>query len=246
MGAPAKVADKPSFEECYPEIARIVATRRPDWTYVSVMPYDDVAQELFLRISTKWHLYNPAKAPKLEHWVNTLITNAFFNLRRDVRRFARPCINSDKNSGRYCSYNLGGDACAYTASKIQCNECPLYAEWAKKRQHQMHSQSYVALENHAQEVSNIQGDFTDAGPIKEWLDEQMLKELNRWEGKVYRALWIRNMTPAETSAWLIKEAAQRKRPLGPNEPASYQACLTYRREFEQMMKAFLRRAGHIS
>lgn len=243
---PSPTVPKPTFEECSAEIVRIIATRRAEWTYVSVTPWEDIAQKLLVRIYRKWHLYNPARAPKLEHWVNTLITNALFNEKRDCKRFARPCINSDKNSGRHCVYNLGGDACSYTPSKVQCTECPLYAQWTKKRQHQMHTQSHVALENHTQEVSNIQGDFTDAGQIKEWLDREMLKELSRWEGKAYRALFCRYMTPAETSAWLTKEGERRKRPLGPNEPASYQACLAYRREFEQMMRAFLRRGGHIS
>lgn len=242
----SQVSDsKPTFEECYSEISRIVATRREEWVYLSVMPWEEVANLVMIRIHTKWHLYIPSRAPKLEHWVNTVITNALFNLKRQQRRFCRPCLNSDKNTGRHCVYNLGGEACAYTPSGRQCDECPLYKAWSLKRQHQFNVQVHVALEHHTQEVANMQGDFTDAGRVKEWLDTEMLKDLSRWEGKVYRALWCRNLTPAETSEWLLKEAKGRKRPLGPNELASYSACLAYKREFEQMMKLHLRRAGHI-
>jgi hypothetical protein len=200
---------------------------------------------LIIRINDKWHLYRPEKAPKLEHWVNTVITNALFNMRRDVRRFARPCVNSDKNSGGHCAFNIGDGACSYTPSGKQCEECPLYAAWAKKRQHQLHTQVHVALENHAQEVSNMQDDFSDIEGIKAKLDEAILSELSRWEGKVYRALYQRHMSPNDVCAWLTKEAAQRKRPLGPNESTSYTAILTLRREFEGMMREWLRREGHI-
>lgn len=237
--------NRPTFEECYDEIDRIVSTRREEWTFLSYMTWLEIKQEIITHIHLKWHLYHPDKAPKLEHWVNRVATNQLSNLRRKVRKFAKPCVNSDKNTGRHCSYNLGGDACGFTPSGKQCAECPLYLAWSKKRQHQLFTQAHVALEHHAQEVANMQGDFTDAGKIKEWLDGEMQKELSRWEGKVYRALWIRMLTPAEASAWLLKEAKGRKRPLGPNELASYSACLTYKREFEQMMKLFLVRAGHI-
>lgn len=240
-------APKPTFEEAYPEIAIIVAKRRGDWTYVSIIPWQDISQDLLLHINKKWHLYNPAKAPKLEHWVNTVISNALLNYRRDKgnQRWTRPCVGGGKSNGKSCVYNQGGDSCAYTSSGIQCSQCPLYAEWEKRRQHLFHLKSNVALENHAQEVSNMQGDFSDIEGVKNSLDAAMVKELTRWEGKIYRALFQKHLTPNETCEWLLKEASKRKRPLGPNEPTSYSAVLTMQREFKGMMKEWLRREGHI-
>ena len=238
---------KPTFEESYAEIANIVASRRKDWTYLSIMPWEDVSQILLVRIFNKGELYEPSKAPKLEHWVNRVITHALLNLRRDcLLRYSRPCIGGGKANGQMCSYNQGGESCGYTKSGTQCDECPVYAEWAKKRQHLLHLKSNVALENHAQEVSNMQGDFCDAGRIKEQLDAAILKELTRWEGRIYRAPFQRHMTPSEVVDWLQEEAAKRKRPLGPNEPSSYGTILIYRREFEGMMREWLYREGHIS
>lgn len=239
---------KPSFDEAYPEIARIVANRKGDWVYLSVLPWEDVSQTLLIRIYNKWDLYHPDRAPKLEHWVNRVITNALMNLRRDAcgHRFARPCIGGGKANGKACAYNQGGDSCGYTSSGLQCAQCPLYADWAKRRQHLLHIKANVALENHAQEVSNMQDDFTDINSIKEQLDRAMLKELNRWEGRIYRALFQRHLKPSEVCELLEREAAKRKRPPGPNEPMSYTAVLTFRREFEQMMRNWLHREGHIS
>ena len=237
---------KPTFEEAYSEIAKIVASRRGAWTYLSIMPWEDVSQELIIKINTKWPLYDPAKAPKLENWVNVLITNALLNLRRDLHlRLAKPCIGGGKTNGKSCVYNTGGDSCSFTKSGKQCSQCPVYKEWEEKRKDQFYVKSQVALENHAQEVSNIQSDFTDINSIKEELDELMLRELNRWESKVYKALFVRNMSPKEVSEWLIKDAQTRKRPLSIHEQTSYQSILRMQRDFKQMMYEVLRRQGHI-
>jgi hypothetical protein len=108
-----------------------------------------------------------------------------------------------------------------------------------------HIQSSVALENHQQEVSNIQDDFIDSNQIKDALDIAMLAELSRWEGKVYKCLFQRHLSPTDTCAWLAKDTANRTRPLGPHEQISYSAILIMQREFKGMMKEWLRREGHI-
>ena len=237
---------KPTFEEAYPEIETIVSKRRGEWTYLSIMPWEDVRQDITLRILEKWHLYDPNKALKMEHWVNTLISNALINLKRDTfGRFSKPCCGGGKANGKTCVFNQGGDSCGYTKSGLQCDECPLYAEWVTKRQHIFNIKSSVSLEHHAQEVSNMQGDFSNIDDIKNQLDIAMLGELSRWEGKIYRALFQKHFTPIQTCEWLFKEASKRKRPLGSHEPTSYTAILTLQREFKGMMKEWLKREGHI-
>ncbi len=237
---------KPTFDEAYTEIARIVSSRRGGWTYLSILPWEDVSQELFIRIYQKWHLYDPIKAPHFENWVNTLISNAFLNLRRDhYLRLAKPCVGGGMTNGKSCAYNQGGDLCGFTRSGKQCAECPVFAEWEKKRKYQFNVKAQVTIENHSQEVSNIQRDFVDYDNIKIGLDKAMLKELTRWEGKIYKALFQRNMTPTQVSEWLEKDAKTRKRPLGPHEQTSYQNVLRLQRDFKQMMHEVLRRQGHI-
>jgi hypothetical protein len=238
--------NRPTFEESYDEIYKIVQRRKGKWPYISIMPWEEVSQILIIRIHRKWGLYDPAKTKKLERWVNTVVSHAIRNLIRDnLGRWSRPCIGGGAANGVKCSYNLGGEGCSYTKSKTQCSECPVYAKWQKERQHQLHIKSNVALEHHAQEVSNIQGDFIDSNKIKEELDVKMLEELTAWEGKVYKLLFIKYLKPAEVTEELEKVLKSYKRAPAIHEKASYQAVLEHRRNFESMMKEHLRRDGHI-
>ncbi len=164
------------FDDVLPELQRIVASRRGAWTYLSLMEFADVSQELVLRLFKKYHTFNPERG-SLEHWANRVITNALLNLRRDVTgRFSRPCVGGGKAAGKSCTYNTGGDTCSYTKSGKQCAECPLYADWAKGRQHQFNIKSTVALDNHAQEVSNQQQDFLDIEGIQATLHRRMRED----------------------------------------------------------------------
>ncbi len=241
------------FEQAHPELAIIVERRRGAWAYLSIMDWQEVSHLLMVRLWSKYHLYDPSRANKaarnpLENWANRVITHALLNMRRDIglQRFSRPCIGGGKANGKMCEYNRGADLCAYTTSKVQCAECPLYAEWQKVRQHQLHIKSTVALENHSQEVNNIQSDFVDTDEIKEWLDQEMLKELTRWEGRVYRLLFVDHLSPTDSSVKLIAAAKKRKLPLSAEDQTSYQAVLVYRKRFTEMMKEILVRAGHIN
>lgn len=78
----SQLLNKPTFNEAYPEIERIVSSRRGAWTYLSILPWEDVHQELLIRIYNKWDKYDPEKAPKLENWINTVVTNALYGLIR--------------------------------------------------------------------------------------------------------------------------------------------------------------------
>jgi len=238
----------PTFEESYPEIDIIVGRRKSSWAYISVMDWKEVRAHLIERIWAKWELYDPAKAQSLEHWANRVITNALLNLRRDcLLRHARPCIGGGKAGGKHCSYNSGGESCEapWVKSKKQCSECSLYAEWQRTRESQFNIKSNVALEHHAQEVSNIQGDFSDIDDIKKQLDAAMKKELTPWEWHIYRAIFIEHLTPTETSEQLQALVKTWKRAPRAEETAGYQGVLQIKREIEKMMKLWLSREGHI-
>lgn len=236
----------PSFESCYTDITKIVAKRRSSWSLHTYMEWEDVASHLTLRIWNKWSLYDPTKAKSLEHWANRVITHALFNLRRDLLyRHARPCIGGGKAGGRPCTYNQGGDSCSFTKSKKQCVECPLYADWQKSKAVEHNIRASVALENHTQEVSNIQCDFMDIDGIKQRLDEQMKTQLTRWEWRIYAWLFIDHLSPILVSERLQEVVKTRKRPLGQDELIGYQSVLSQRKRFEAMMRDYLSRMGHI-
>ncbi len=237
---------KPTFEESYPEINKIVQSRKSAWTYTSVSEWADLSQILLMRVFEKWSQFDPAKGP-LENWVNRLVTNAILNAKRDIggSRWMRPCCGGGKSNGKSCIYNTGGDSCTYTKSGKQCAECPLFAEWAKTRQHQFNIKSTVALENHAQEVSNLQGDFSDIEGVKEMLDKKMKGELTAWEYHVYRCIYVKHMTPAETGKELEAITKKWKRAPREEERFDYQFILSKQRWCKEMMITILKREGHL-
>lgn len=225
---------KPTFEEQVPLIQKAIGQRKRKWT-LTTMEFADASQIMMIRVWKKYHLFDPAKAP-FEHWLNRLLTNAIKTLLRDhLLRWQRPCI---RDGG--CVHNLGMGHCSYTVNGNQCTLCPLYAEWKAKKEGEYNVRSSLTLENHSQEVSNLQDDFLDIEAAKKVIDERMLKRLTPWERRIYKALHIKHMTPLETAAMLKTVAAKRKRPLEPTDPVDYQGVLKIAKDFKRMMIQIIR------
>lgn len=237
--------EKPTFEASLPEINRILQSRRSAWTYTSVSPWEDVSQEILKRLIEKWDKFDPNKGP-LENWLNRFISNAIQNEKRDRggNRWQRPCVGGGRSNGRSCTFNTGGDTCSYTKSGKQCTECPLYAEWAKSRQHQFNIKSTVALENHAQEVSNTQGDFFDVAAVEQEMHRQMKENLTQWEYRLYHCLYIQHLSASETGTVLEAVVKQWKRAPREEEQFSYQFILSKQRWFKELMYDCLKREGY--
>ena len=237
--------EKPTFEASLPEITRILHSRRSAWTYTSIAAWEDVSQEILLRLIKKWHKFDPKRGP-LEHWLNRFISNAIQNEKRDRggNRWAKPCIGGGKSNGRSCAYNTGGDTCSYTKSGKQCAECPLYKAWSLGRQHQFNIKSTVALDNHAQEVSNQPQDFLDIADIQATLHRRMREETTPWEWRIFVCLYIKHLTPVQTGAVLEAVAKKWKRAPRAEERYDYQFILSQQRWCKQMMYAILKREGY--
>lgn len=184
------------FKELLPRIRVIVGRRRPSWT-LSTLPWEDVESILITRIYQKLHLYDPARP--FDNWANRLISRALSSLLRDMLyKHEKPCVTASAYGGD-CIYNLGGDRCGFTASGIQCSQCPLYAKWAAKKEMARNLNASLSLESHAQEVQNMQEDFIDIAAAKVVIDAAIIAQLNPHEAKVYRLLFIEHKTPEEVS-----------------------------------------------
>lgn len=206
------------------------------------MEWEDVAQDLLIRIWKKYHLYDPSKSQarpskKLEHWINKVITNRLHHLRRQTYyKHARPCVGGWNAQGqKRCAQNLGGNACGLTPSGKQCAECPVYADWLKNKGAMHNIKASVALEDHAQEVNNRQSTFTDVEEKKLALDEQMKRRLTPWEWNIYKALFVMHLTPMQASAHLRTLAAKRKRSLKPTDVIEYQLVLHEQKRMTEMI-----------
>lgn len=183
-----------TFEERLPVITKEIAKRKARYV-LTTLPWEDVVQILLIRLFTKYHLYDPKKS-EFTHWCNTVITNAIKNvLRNNLTKWSRPCILG-------CTYNLGEEFCGYTKSGKQCEECPLYAEWKRKKYNHFAIQQAFTLEAHIQEVDNIQNDFLDIEDRKKIIDKKIQAKLNAHEYKIYEMLYIKNMTEKEVGTLL--------------------------------------------
>lgn len=222
------------FEEHVVFIRKQIDNRRRNWT-LTTLPWEDVHQIILIRVWQKWDRFDREKGP-FDRWLNRLITNALKNILRDhLFRWQRPCI---RDGG--CVYNLGGNSCYYTGkllgkSGLQCEECPTYAKWKAKKEPEYNIKSSLALEQHAQEVNNMPADSLDVARAKEIIDEKMMRRLRPWEKRIYKLLYVRNLSPLEASEELKKAAAKRKTPLDPDDAVDYQAVLKISKTMKEMM-----------
>lgn len=181
------------FEDRIPTIQREILKRRKKWT-LSTLSWDDASQLIMIRVFKKYHLFDPNKG-EFTHWLNRLISSAIKNIFRDYLTIhSRPCILG-------CAFNIGGNLgdefCAYTKSGKQCEECPIYAIWAKKKKDHFNVAQTLPLTNHEQEVNNMQCDFIDIEESKKILEKKLKEKLNNFEWQIYDMLYIKNITMKE-------------------------------------------------
>lgn len=195
---------KPHFKTLLPIIDQEILKRKPKWTLTSV-DFDDVAQKIRLHVFQKYKTFDPAKG-EFTHWLNKLITHRIFNIWRDeYTKLARPCILG-------CSFNTGADSCSHTPSGKQCGECKLYKKWQSKKEIKHNLKQAVPLENHAQEVENIQSDFIDIEGSKKIIDDKIKFKLKPVEWKIYQLLYIDNKSDEEVAIimdWTTSEKGRK-------------------------------------
>lgn len=181
-----------SFEERYESICKEIDKRKGKWTLTSV-PFEDIRQIILIHVAKKLDTYQEDKG-EFTHWVNALISSQIRNeLRNRSGKFQRPCI-AGPGRPNGCAFNGGGDACTKTSTGIQCSECPAYRDWEKRKLTHFQVQQTLPLDNHAQEINNIQGDFIDIAEKKAIIDKRVMAQLTKYECKVYKMLYVQGRT----------------------------------------------------
>lgn len=179
---------KPKFEDYLPIIDAEIAKRRHKWNLTSItwMDYDDVSQIIRIHIYKKWDQYQPTRP--LAPWLNSIITNQIRNLiRNHYSNYARPCLK--------CAAASDNNAC--TIYVTQCDACPLYAYWQKRKQPATHIKIPVSIENHAHEVKSIFDDSIDVLRHVDAIHAKMKEILKPIEWQVYEGLFVRHKDEAE-------------------------------------------------
>lgn len=169
------------FEHFLRIIDEEISKRRNKWNLTSLnwMDYDDVSQIIRIHIYKKWHLFDQAKP--IQPWLNVIISHQIKNLIRNVySNFARPCLK--------CYAATDNNGCKIY--KEQCEACPLYANWKKRKEPATNIKIPVSMENHSDEVRNIFDNASNVFVHIEMANEAMKKILKPLEYQVYEGLFI--------------------------------------------------------
>jgi hypothetical protein len=178
------------FDDYLKIIDAEIAKRKHKWNLGSItwMDFDDVSQIIRIHIYKKWSQYKPDKP--IQPWLNAIISNQIRNLIRNIySNYARPCLK--------CDAALDNDGCKIY--RTQCEECPLYAHWKKRKQPATHIKMPVSIENHANEVRSISDENSDVMRHAPSLHAKMKEVLKPIEYKVYEGLFILHEDESEVA-----------------------------------------------
>jgi|TARA_R110000751_G_scaffold42088_4_gene98196 RNA polymerase sigma factor (sigma-70 family) len=197
--------EKLKFEDCIDRIDAEIQKRKSKWKLTSItwMDFDDISQILRIHIYKKWDMYDPSKP--LAPWLNRIITNQIKNLiRNNYGNYARPCLR--------CAASEGGDLCVIYEK--QSSTCPLYAYWEKNKKVAHDIKVPVSLENHKQDVFNMENHHLDIDAAFRKLNEILPKVLKPIEWKIYENLYIKNLSEEEVAKLMGYKTSEKNRSPG--------------------------------
>ena len=196
---------KLKFEDRIKEIDSEIQKRKSKWKLTSItwMDFDDISQILRIHIYKKWDMYDDSKP--LAPWLNRIITNQIKNLiRNNYGNYARPCLR--------CAASEGGDLCVIYEK--QSSVCPLYAYWEKNKKIAHDIKVPVSLENHKQDISNLQNETLDIEASFQKLNKILPKILKPIEWKIYENLYIKNLSEEEVAKLMGYKTSEKNRSPG--------------------------------
>jgi hypothetical protein len=205
-----KKRKKKKFEDMYEIIDDIIKKRKVKWRLKAITWFDfeDIEQIIKLHIFKKWHLWDQSRP--IEPWVNRIATNQIRNIiRNNYTSFAKPCLSCPFNNSKGIEYSYE-NACGFTASKTQCNECPLYAKWEKVKKPAYDVKMTVSLENHKNYHLNFESSKEhDYKSAENKLHNLMKSNLTDKQFLVYKMFFI-DCLPDDQIAKILKFKTREK------------------------------------
>lgn len=177
--------NKIKFEKNIDIINTEINKRKNKWTLsaLSWIDFEDVSQIIRFHLFKKWELYDDSK-PILP-WINRIISNQIKNLiRNNYGNYARPCLK--------CAASTGDNGCRIYNE--QCNDCPMFKNWAKNKKNAYDLKMAVSIEDHSFEINNQQESPIDIQSAAKNLHFKMKQILKPIEWRVYELLYINNKT----------------------------------------------------
>ena len=200
-----KTKKKPTYND-FKEIIDIeISKRRYKWSLNSLawMDFDDVAQIIRIHFHNKWDQYDTSRP--IQPWLNAVISSQIKNLiRNNYGNYARPCLR--------CDAAEDNDGCKIYNK--QCDACPLFADWKKRKLPAHNIKLPVSIENHSNEVHSISDETSDITRQVEKIHAKMKEILKPIEFKVYEGLFILNEDEGEVAKKLGYISNEKGRPPG--------------------------------
>lgn len=224
---------KIKFEDKIDVINEQIDKQRSSWRLSSVnhVGWEDVRQIILIHIHKKWHIWDQTKP--IEPWLYRLVSNQINNLLRNFYySFTRPCLGV---SGKACAANEGGDLCAITPSRRQCNECPLYAKWerTKKRAHDV--KLPVNIEDNEHFVTNESSNFIDYANKIDEVHQHMSQQLPANQYRIYKMLYIDHASDEE----VVKKMGYTSSTAEGRKRARYKQLEIYKRSFVEIARSII-------
>jgi RNA polymerase sigma factor (sigma-70 family) len=205
---------KITYEESYNVVEEELNKRRGKWFLTSLawLDFDDVKQIISAHIYKKWDQWDQDRP--LRPWLNRIISNQLKNILRNYySNYAKPCLNCPFNQSGITEENEAG-LCGFTESKMQCNECPLYAKWEKTKKSAYDIKMAVTIENHTHEIKSSSSTSFEMEQAQERLNKEMKKILSEKNFEIYKMLFIKNMTDEQVAAKLGYKTTETGRKAG--------------------------------
>ena len=193
---------KPQFEDYIEQIDAEIKKRKSKWnlTALAWMDFDEVSQILRIHIFKKWHLYDTKKP--LNPWINRIISNQIKNLiRNNYGNYCRPCLK--------CAAAESGDLC-YIYGK-QCESCPLFANWVRTKKQAYDAKLPVSINEHSAEINMTEYKDIDIIVLMKRLNEKMRQALKPAEWKIYKALYIDNLSEEKAASLMGYKTNEKNR-----------------------------------
>ena len=216
------MSEKYRYEDKADVVDEELRKRRGKWALHSLgwLDFEDVEQIIRLHLYKKWEQWDQARP--LRPWINKIISNQLKNImRNNYTSFAKPCVTCPfaQQPSQPVQNNkvdaFAEDLCGFTKSGLQCDECPLYAKWQKRKQNAFRIKIPLAIEHHAHEVySTPDHNSFDLENAQGRLHAAMKKALNERQFTIYEMLYIKNMDEEEVALAIGYKTTEKGRKAG--------------------------------
>jgi len=124
-------------------------------------------------------------------------------------------VNCSFNTNKGATSAGDDNACGFTPSQKQCNECPLYAKWEKTKKNAYDLKMTVSLQNHQNYFISIpENESVNFSNAEKKLHSLMKENLNDKQFFVYKMFFIDCLTDDEVARFLKFKTNEKGRKAG--------------------------------